>query len=82
VDARTRVMAGWALAAVGLVVALIGGLADQIGIGGDGPNEFGGKQVAALIAGLVFAVAGLVLALWGKRARESTVGTPGDPAAR
>jgi hypothetical protein len=71
VDARTRMMAGWAIAAVGLVVALVGGLADQIGIGGDGPDEFGGKQVAALIVGLVVAVAGLVLALWGRRERES-----------
>jgi hypothetical protein len=82
VDARTRRVIGWALAAVGFVIALVGGLADQIGIGGEGPDEFGGKQVAALVGGLVVVVVGLVLALWGQRERSSSVDTPGDPTAR
>jgi anthranilate phosphoribosyltransferase len=82
VDARTRRMLGWALAVVGLIVALVGGLADQIGIGGDGPDEFGGKQVAALVGGLVVAAVGLVLAVWGQRERSSSVDAPGDPTAR
>ena len=75
-------MIGWAVVAVGLVVALVGGLADQLGIGGEGPDEFGGKQVAALVGGLVVAVVGLVLALSGQRQRSSTVDTPSDPTAR
>lgn len=80
-DARARRMVGWAVAAVGLVVALVGGLADQVGIGGEGPDEFGGKQVAALVGGLVVAVVGLALALSGQRERSSTVDTPGEPTA-
>jgi hypothetical protein len=75
-------VAGWAIAAVGLVVALVGGLADQIGLGGDGPDEFGGKQVAALVVGLVVLVAGLALALWaGARERRggSTAAAHGEP---
>lgn len=82
VDARMRRMIGWVVAAVGLAVALAGGLADQIGLGGGGPDEFGGKQVAALVGGLVVAALGLALAMWGERKRSSTVDTPGDPAAR
>jgi hypothetical protein len=63
VDARTRRMAGWVVAAVGAVVAVMGGLADQIGLGGDG-DSFGSKQVAVLVIGIVLAAAGLALALW------------------
>jgi hypothetical protein len=63
-NARTRRTVGWVIVAVGVVIAIIGGLADQIGLGGEGPDEFGGKQVAALVAGVVIAIIGLVVALW------------------
>jgi hypothetical protein len=78
VDANARRLAGFVLAAVGAVVAVVGGLADQIGLGGDGPDEFGGKQVVALIVGLVLVAAGLALAMWRGSDRESTIATPGD----
>jgi hypothetical protein len=64
VDARTRRFVGWVVAAVGVVIAVLGGLADQIGLGGEGPDEFGTKQVAALVVGLVLIAAGIALALW------------------
>jgi hypothetical protein len=67
VDARTRRMIGWAVAVVGAAVAVIGGLADQLGIGGDGADDFGPKQVAALVVGIVLVVGGLALALWRPR---------------
>jgi Zn-dependent protease with chaperone function len=75
-------VAGWAIAAAGLVVALVGALADQIGLGGEGPDKFAGKQVAALIAGLVILVAGLALALWAaarERRGDTTTAAPGEP---
>jgi hypothetical protein len=74
-NARTRRMVGWVIVAVGVVIAIIGGLADQIGLGGEGPDEFGGKQVAALVVGIVIAIVGLVVALWpagGKAAEPET----------
>jgi hypothetical protein len=76
VDARTRRIAGWVVAAVGVVVAVVGGLADQVGLGGDGPDEFGPKQVAALVVGIVLVAAGVALALW----RPPEAAGPGGPA--
>jgi hypothetical protein len=64
VDARTRRIAGAVVAAVGIVVAVVGGLADQVGLGGEGPDKFGPKQVVALVVGIVLVAAGLALALW------------------
>jgi hypothetical protein len=78
VDAHTRKLVGWAVAAIGAVIAVVGGLADQIGLGGEGPDEFGGRQVVALIVGLVVLVAGLALAMWGRADRGSTAATRGD----
>jgi sulfite exporter TauE/SafE len=63
VDSRTRRTAGWAVVGLGVVVAVVGGLADQLGLGGDGPDEFGAKQVAAVVVGVVLIVAGLAVAL-------------------
>jgi hypothetical protein len=53
-------------------------LADQIGLGGEGPDEFGGRQVAAVIVGLIIAAAGLVLALWPSGPREPTTAGPSE----
>lgn len=72
-DARTRRIAGWVVAAVGVIVAVVGGLADQIGFGGEGPDEFGSKQIVALVVGIVLVGAGLALALW----RPSEPAEPG-----
>ena len=68
--ARNRRLVGWAVAVAGAVLAIVGGLADQLGLGGDGPDEFGPSQVAAVIAGIVIVLAGLALALWPARPAE------------
>jgi hypothetical protein len=78
VDAHTRKLAGWAIAAIGVIVAAVGALADQIGLGGEGPDKFAGKQVAAVIVGLVIAAAGLALALWPSGPREPTTAGPSE----
>jgi hypothetical protein len=67
VDARARKLVGWVIVAAGIVVAAVAAFADQIGLGGEGPDEFGGKQVVALIVGLAIAVIGLGVALWSGR---------------
>jgi sulfite exporter TauE/SafE len=64
VDSRIRRLVGWALVAIGVVVALVGAFADQLGLGGEGPDEFGGKQVAAVVVGVVVIALGLVGAWW------------------
>lgn len=68
-DARARRLVGWVVVAVGVVVAVVGGLADQLGLGGEGPDEFGPQQVAAVAAGVVLIAVGLAVALW-RPARE------------
>lgn len=80
-DARTRRLAGWVVVAVGILVAVVGGLADQLGLGGEGPDEFGPQQVAAVAVGAGIAVVGLVLALWPTRSSETARGetAPGRP---
>jgi hypothetical protein len=74
VDANTRRIAGWVIAAVGLVIAVIGGLADQIGLGEEGSSNFGSQQLIALIVGLVVAAAGLALALKSKEEAAEPTG--------
>jgi hypothetical protein len=71
VDPRTRKLVGWAVAAVGAIIAVVAALADSLGIGGEGPDEFGPKQVAALVAGLVVVAAGLALALLSARSSRT-----------
>ena len=50
---------GWALVAVGLVLAAIGLSADLIGLGP--VPGFGYKQIAATVVGLVVAAAGILM---------------------
>jgi hypothetical protein len=71
VDPRTRKLVGWAVAAVGAVIVVVGAFADSLGIGGEGPDEFGPKQVALIVAGLVVAAAGLALALLSARSSRT-----------
>ena len=77
-DAHARKLAGWAIAAIGVVVAAVGALADQIGLGGEGADEFGGRQVAAVIVGLIIAAIGLVAALWPSGPRKPTAAGPSE----
>ncbi len=70
-DARTRKLVGWAVAALGAVIAVVGVLADSLGMGGEGPDEFGPKQVAALVMGLVLIVVGLAFAVLSTRSSRS-----------
>jgi hypothetical protein len=72
VVARNRRLVGWVVVIVGAAVAIVGGLADQLGLGGDGPDEFGPNQVAAVVVGIVLVAAGLALALWPARRAEPT----------
>ena len=47
---------GFAVLAVGVVIALVSGLAEVVGVGG---GTFGWKQVVGVIAGVAIALAGL-----------------------
>jgi hypothetical protein len=78
VDAHTRRLVGWVIVAAGVVIAVVGALADQIGLGGEGPDKFAGKQVAAVIVGLVVAAVGLAVALWPSGPREPTTAGPSE----
>lgn len=51
---------GLGLLVLGVVLAGLGAAADVVGIGN--PNEFGYRQIAAVVVGAVVAVAGIVLA--------------------
>jgi hypothetical protein len=70
-DARTRKLVGWVIAAVGAIIAFLGVFASPLGLGDD---DFGGLQIAAVIIGVVVAAAGVVLTRW-------TPSVGGAPAA-
>ena len=78
-DAHTRKLAGWVIVAIGAIIVLVGALADQIGVGEDEGGGFGGRQVAAVIVGLVVAAVGLGLARWQPGSREPTTAGPAEP---
>jgi hypothetical protein len=71
VDPRTRKLTGWVVAAAGVIVAVVGVLADTLGLGGEGGDDFGPKQIIALVIGLVLIGAGLALALLPMGEKES-----------
>lgn len=70
-DPRTRKLTGWVVAAVGVIVAVVGLLADTLGLGGEGGDDFGPKQIIALVVGLVLVIAGLALAFLPIGQKES-----------
>lgn len=70
-DPRTRKLAGWVVAAVGAAIVIVGAFADTLGLGGEGPDDFGPKQIAVLVVGAVLAVGGLALALLPLGQRDS-----------
>jgi hypothetical protein len=82
VDARTRKLVGWVIAAVGVIIAFLGVFAGPLGLGDD---DFGGLQIAAVIIGVVVAAAGVVLTRWspsvgGARAAGSSEATTAGPS--
>jgi hypothetical protein len=68
-DAHTRKLAGWVIAAIGAVIAFLGVFAGLIGLGDD---DFGGLQIAATIIGLVVAAIGVGLTRWRPTVAEPT----------
>ena len=75
VDARTRKLAGWVIAAIGAIIAFLGVFAGPIGLGDD---DFGGLQIAAVIIGLVVAGIGVVVARSRPSVVEQTTATPSE----
>ena len=69
----TERQTGWLIVAVGVAAALLGALANPLGIGHSG---FGWKQVVLLAVGIVVAVVGAVVAL---RAPSPGAGTGPEP---
>jgi hypothetical protein len=77
VDARTRKLAGWAIAAIGAIIAVLGIFAGPFGLGDD---DFGGLQIAAVVIGVVVAGIGVAVARWrpGPRVVEPTTASPSE----
>jgi hypothetical protein len=75
VDARTRKLVGWAIAAIGAIIAILGVFAGPIGLGDD---DFGGLQIAATIIGIVVAAVGVAVARWRPRVGEPTTASSSD----
>ena len=75
VDARTRKLAGWVIAAIGAIIAFLGVFAGPIGLGDD---DFGGLQIAAVIIGLVVAGIGVVVARSRPSVVEQTTASPSE----
>ena len=60
-EASKKSTVGYAIAVVGALVALAGAFADTLGIGAEGADGMGGKQLALLLAGVVILGAGLAV---------------------
>jgi len=69
-------MLGMAAIAVGALVALVGLLADTLGIGAEGADGIGARQVAMIVVGLVVAAIGAAVAFLMK-GEAATPPTPG-----
>jgi cation transporter-like permease len=81
----TRTRVGLVLVAIGVLIAVLSGLAHVIGLsfsGGDAPDTFGARQVAGVAFGVAVVLIGLVLAATGRRAKEGRegAGPAGDPS--
>lgn len=74
-DARTRRLAGWVIAAIGVIIAVLGALAGPIGLGDD---DFGPLQIAAVIIGVVVAGIGVALTRWAPSVAEPTTPSPSE----
>ncbi len=72
-DARTRKLAGWVIAAIGAIIAFLGVFAGPLGLGDD---AFGGLQIAAVIIGVVVAAIGVAMTRWGPGVAEPTTAEP------
>jgi len=60
---------GLGLVLIGLVLLLVSGLADVVGLG-DPTATFGWKQVLGLLVGVALVVAGAIIAWRARRERE------------
>lgn len=82
----TRTRIGLVLAAIGVLIAALSGLAHVIGLsfsGGNAPDTFGARQIVGVAVGVAVVVVGVVLAVTGRRAeegREGGAGPTGDPS--
>ena len=74
-DARTRKLVGWVIAAVGAIIAVLGALAGPIGLGDD---DFGGLQIAAVIIGVVVAAVGVGMTRWNPSVGSETPAGPSE----
>ncbi|MGH9289673.1 MAG: hypothetical protein ACRD0V_15515 [Acidimicrobiales bacterium] len=75
-DARTRKIAGWVIAAIGAIIAILGALAGPIGLGDD---DFGPLQIAAVIIGVVVAAVGVAMTRWRPSVAEpATIPSPSE----
>ena len=61
---------GSALVAIGIILAAIAGLADQIGIGDE--EAFGWQQIGGVVVGLAIAIAGLVMTRLRNKSSDDT----------
>lgn len=80
-EALKKNTVGYAIAALGALVALAGGLADTLGIGAEGADGLGGKQLALLLVGLVIIAAGLAVVFLAGQEGESGDTTSAATAA-
>ncbi len=58
---------GSAVIAIGVVVVAVAALADQIGIGGEGADKFGWKQIVGVVVGVAVIASGFIAATLGEK---------------
>ena len=63
----SRRSVGLAVIAIGVIVVAVAALADQIGVGGEGADTFGWKQIVGVVVGVAITVAGYITVMLGEK---------------
>jgi hypothetical protein len=79
-EALKKSTVGYAIAVVGALVALAGAFADTLGIGAEGADGMGGKQLALLLGGVVVLGAGLAVVYLASQGSSSPTAAADDTA--
>ncbi len=70
----SRRSVGSAVIAIGVIVVAVAALADQIGVGGEGADKFGWKQIVGVVVGVAVIAFVFITATLGEKPASGSDG--------